>query len=512
MSTIKQIAQNMFTGWMAIVIRAGIAFFMVPFLLTQLGRESYGLIGILSVLIGFSQVADFGLRRALGRELAEKSAKADMNDFNELTNTAFLLYLVISIILAIVLIILAPWFTNVFNIPDNLKFQAIYLIRLYGASTLILSFVTPTFSAVLTSNHRYDVVNTINMLIGVVFSLAIFVFVSLASNKLYAWAYVMLIDKVALLIFMYLFAKKYVKKLKVSYNYVNFRHLKSLAKLGGYLYSLRLTELLSQSSDPLVISYFFGPAGVALYQPGTRLSHMFRPVVCTLANQLYPLTTKQHVSNNELRMQQLLVFGTKYTLLLGVLAVVGIISLAYPLCRLWLGDSLGADYKVVAIILIGWAVADFMAYASGSQFAVLLGKKHLKFLMWTQLPSAFVNLALSIFLVGYTSLGIPGVLVATVAIGLIRRPILIWHTANVCGMRTIEYFMNSYSKPLLMMSALGMIAYLIRTVWTPSTWQGIILFAVNLTIVWLVLSWFIVIGKFEKEHLMAVLRRRTGRY
>jgi hypothetical protein len=45
-------------------------------------------------------------------------------------------------------------------------------------------------------------------------------------------------------------------------------------------------------------------------------------------------------------------------------------------------------------------------------------------------------------------LGIPGVLVATVLIGLIRRPILAWYTAKICGLAPLIYFAQAYVRPL----------------------------------------------------------------
>ncbi len=57
------------------------------------------------------------------------------------------------------------------------------------------------------------------------------------------------------------------------------------------MYAIQLTRTLSEKSDPLVISAFFGPAGVALYQPGGKLSTLIRPVVLAMADQMYPLTT-----------------------------------------------------------------------------------------------------------------------------------------------------------------------------------------------------------------------------
>ncbi len=64
MSNIGQIIKNTLTGWGAILVRAVIALVMVPILIGAMGKEGYGLIGLFSVLVGLSAVADLGLRSA----------------------------------------------------------------------------------------------------------------------------------------------------------------------------------------------------------------------------------------------------------------------------------------------------------------------------------------------------------------------------------------------------------------------------------------------------------------
>ena len=64
--TFKQIIKNIFSSWLAVLAQSGIAFFLIPFLITHLGKEGYGLVGLLGVLLGFSQIVDLGLRGALG--------------------------------------------------------------------------------------------------------------------------------------------------------------------------------------------------------------------------------------------------------------------------------------------------------------------------------------------------------------------------------------------------------------------------------------------------------------
>ena len=66
-SNLKQIAVNTISNWGAVGIQAAIGLYMVPFMIGELGKDGYGVTGIIAAIVGFSEIADLGLRTALNR-------------------------------------------------------------------------------------------------------------------------------------------------------------------------------------------------------------------------------------------------------------------------------------------------------------------------------------------------------------------------------------------------------------------------------------------------------------
>lgn len=507
MIAIKQIFLNTITGWIAVIIRTPIALVMVPFLLSRLGKEGYGLIGLLGVIISMASVADLGLRSALGRELAEQVARKDSRAFSELASTAFMLYLLIASILAMIGWILAAWFVDVFKVAEAYKTDAIWLIRIYGSFSLFISFMTPVYSAALSAYHRFDVVNIINATGGILSSLMLIIVISKVDNPLWGWVAVMLVFHVALFLIHIFCFKRFCGGAQLGFCYLNVSRLFSLFHLGGYMYALQMTNALSERSDPLVISYFYGPSGVALYQPGGRFSQIIRSVVMMMAEQMHPVTTMHHVKNEVEKMQKILIYGTKYTLMLGTLFTVAVLILAEPFCRLWLLKSLGQDYQIVAKVMMGWALVDFMIYAGGTQWSVLLGMKKLRFLIYTQLPTGVLNIVLSIYLVGFTNYGIPGVLVATILIGFIRRPILLVYTAELCKIKSIDYFKASYLTPIICLIITLFGSAFARKFIAPDSYLKLILCVALTASIWAAGCWVIGLESTERWQVLSVFKK-----
>jgi O-antigen/teichoic acid export membrane protein len=481
--TVVQIFKNLITGWGAIVLNAAIGLYMVPFLLGHMGKEGYGVVGILLSVVGFAEIADLGLRAALNRELSEKVAREDREGFQSLTSSALILYLCVASALVVAVWSLAPWFCSLFNVGDQYRDLTILLLRTYAALSVVLSFVIPVFSAGLCSFLRYDIQNNVTIISKVCVSSGLLLTLSLVqAHPLILWCTVMGAGEVIRLLMMIFYYRRVCYGGKIALSFINLKGLVPLFSLGGSMYVLQLTNVLAQRLDPLIISRFLGLGNVALYQAGSGPAQMARPIVLAAASQLIPLTTKFHVSNNQNREQQILVLGTKYTLYLGVFFSAGIILFADTFCHLWLFDKLGNDVKTVALVLKMWAVADLFNYAGGMHWPIILGKKKMKFAMWLTVPAAIFNVILSVVLVKFTNLGIPGVLVGTVISEMIRRPIAVWYVSKITMVPLVKYCKEAYLIPIIFFVTLLSIGHIGISGLRIEIWTQFILFVVLFTL------------------------------
>jgi O-antigen/teichoic acid export membrane protein len=453
--TKKQLIVNTLSGWLSLGLRLTIALVMVPFLIENLGKNGYGLIGLMGVILSFSSLADMGLRQALGRELSERVANNDPDGFRTLSSTAFILYMCIATVLIIPTLIAAPWFVRYFNVDYSLQPQAILMIRVYGSVSLFIAFITPVFKAGLQSFMRFDAVNYVTSISGIITGGILFLSIKFTElSPLLIWVLVMLLMSTLSLALLFLLYKKWCYSGVINFKYIDAKSLHPLFKLGWYMYVLQLTNALAERSDPLIISRFFGTVGVALYNSGSRLTSILRPMILTFSSQVHPLTTKYHVNNNKDKQKATLVLGTRYTLLLGVFVSTGVILFAEPFSKLWLYQSLGSDYSIVTQVMQLWAAVNLLDYAGSMHWPLLLGMKRMRFALAVQVPSAILNIAISIYFVRYTDYGIPGVLAGTIVLAVLKRPIVILYISRLIGLSVREYIAKAYIPPFAMMLAL----------------------------------------------------------
>ena len=89
---------NMISSFLGYGIPMVVSMVTTPIVLNLLGVSAYGLISLISVIIGYLTVIDMGLDLPITKYLAEDRAKSDNNAANLMLNNALQLYLLIGIL------------------------------------------------------------------------------------------------------------------------------------------------------------------------------------------------------------------------------------------------------------------------------------------------------------------------------------------------------------------------------------------------------------------------------
>ena len=461
---------------------------LVPLLVGRLGKDGFGLICLLNVIVIYSSFADLGIRGALGRDLSTLAAQGDKRGFSTLLMTAAMVLMVIAGALTCGFYVFRDPLARALRIPANLMPTAVELIPAYCGGMVIIGFLTPVFASAVCAINRFDLVNVIRGAITLTGNLLLFFLLPTGSKAMAWWCGLVLLTQAAILVVTFYAFIRYCRPLLSFVQLNSYAPLLSLMHFGGKVFGLTFTGMLGTQTDPLVLSAYMGPGAVAIYNPATRISAMVRPMVMVLAQILYPVTTFHYAGNDADRMRTVLLKGTRYTMLLGALATVGVIALAKPFCALWLGNSMGAEATRVGEILIIIAIIDLFEYAAGTQWPVLLGQRQIDFLFGIQFPLTIANLILSILLVGFTNIGITGVLLATLVVTTIRRPLVIWHTAARCAVRLPEYLSFSYAPAVIVMFLLATVAGTLHLFVPTDSWPWLTIHAVLLLTAWLPLT------------------------
>lgn len=504
MRTSARIALNAVSRWIGLGVSAVVGIVIVPIMLYQFGKDGYGLLGICSSLLALRTLLDFGLRAAVTRQLAAASAAEDHEQYNNLVNSALVVYLLFGSAAALACWFLAPMIVVWLKVPYAFLDKGVFLIRFYAGPSFFLVFVTAPVSSVLTSNDRFDLLNYIETGTQVLRATGVLLALTLTSWGLYGWAGAELFASFVNLLLVAYTASTVGIPLKINLRSARLGTLP--LRTSAHIFLLSVNDQISMSSDNFVLSYFLGPAAVGLYEPARLLSRRLRPIIDSVKDQLHPLATRRFTEGRIGQLQAILIEGSKYRLLMGIAACVGLGIYAPHLVKVWLGGSLGqAELHTVSSVMILWAATDFFTYAGGSQWPVLFGMKQFAFLVRLGLPLSILNLASSVILVGFTDVGVIGVVIPTLCMEICRVVVTYWYCCQSLGMTVLHYFREAYVRPLIVLIILAVVAEAMRRIFNPDTIPLLIVCATICAFAWVFLCWLIGLRSADRKQILALL-------
>lgn len=500
-----RIAVNHATRWGTTFVQGIIALALVPFFIRTLGKDGYGVVGLLIAVVGLCAMADFGLRTALVRHLADAIARADHRRFNELFSTAVFVTLTAGSGVGLLWAVLSPTFVPLFNVPPAEAAQAQWVIRWYAAVAIPLSFVLPVYGAVVFASGRSDVVDGISGGTGLIQAVALVVVLGPAHGGLAGWAVVSAGEQILRLVSLRYAAGRIVGFAHATWRLVSRDAIRRLFSASAYPFMLQLLSAASTYADPFVLTTILGPAAVAVYRAGTVLPIRIQPLF-SIADQLHPFAVGYRATGQTDKFQDLLVRGTRYTVLLGILpaTILGIFS--EPITRFWLARALGPDYRSAARVLTAWVIVElFTTTVGGAQWPIFLAADRLRFLTWSQIPFTLLNLTLSVVLVAFTSAGVLGVVIGAIVVALVRRPMLIVYAAWACGLRVKTYVMEAYARPAVVFVVLAAVAGAWLRLGFAESLPGLIAGTAMTGFAWFLLVWCVGLTAGDRRDVRSML-------
>jgi O-antigen/teichoic acid export membrane protein len=350
---------------------------------------------------------DLGVNPTVVKRVAEYRARGDEKGLGTLLSNAAVYYVAIGAIVSGVLLLLARYGTGLFNLPPTSVDTA---RNLFTAAAVVALFSWPLGlgTAVLSGLQRYDLSAVVGSFV-VLGNLAVTAYVVVTHDGPVALlAGLGLVTIVGGSVSSFL-AWRSLSGVRMSWRSVSPRAMHGILSFGWMLFVMQLSVLVvEQETDRLVLATFVGVAAVSLYEGAAKLSGLVSQMAALPVSALVPAASQMDAQERSEALRALFLRGTKYTIAFAAPITVGLMTLARPLLRTWLGPAFVSQTLAAQVLLVQWVFYLNLAVA----FPVFIGTGRLQFLLRYMLAQAALNLALTLLLV--RPLGVLGVVIGTV--------------------------------------------------------------------------------------------------
>lgn len=444
MSVAKTLMKGSFLRVIETIVAIGIGFFLLPFMVHQLGTDLYGIWILIGSITASLYLFDFGFATAVTRYVSGFIGKQEFDKVNQVISSSLLIYSILSlaiILLTILVSLISPYWV------ENTEFEfTIQLLILITGFAIAIEFPFKSFAGIATGYLRYDLLSISRIFVKLL-NAGLTIYVLMHSKNLILVALVNLFTSIISNIFFFLISKYLFKQLSIRIKHISKETMKSLFNYSAWAFLIDITRLLKERSAIYFIAAILNPAILTVYYTALRLVEYATQLLSQATNITTPLFSRYHANNDFRSLREKLIIFSRINFVFASFTLCFFFFLGFDLIQLWMGidfDSRTAS-TVLNIAITGKLVTFITSPISSAIMA--MGKP--RYLAQIGILEALLALLLTFICLVYLGMGAAGAAIGMTLPFYFTRPFfMVFFVCNKIDLSLRDYYL-SFISPLI---------------------------------------------------------------
>lgn len=386
-----RVLRNVVSNYLRYFAAGVIGFVITPMMVHLLGDGRYGLWVAVFSLTGYFGLFDQGIRPSLVRYVSRDHTRGDRDGVARTLSSAFALYTAVGVLALIATAAAASSVQHFMKLEPGQLVEARRLVWIAGLS-IAVGFPLGVFGATLSGLQRYDVSNTIGLVVTVVRAIA-FVVVLHAGWGLEGLAWTSLAMNLAGHAASWWWVRRLLPGLALHARLIGRETLARIGSYSGYAFLGAIANSITFQTDALVIAGFLGAALVTPFALAASLVDHARTLVFSATFVLSPTASELDTRGETRQLHDMVVAGSKYSVLVSWPVLFALILFGEPLLRAWVGPAHAGAWVLIALL----AVPNLLALPQGAASSALFGVSRHRGVVALAVLNAVLNLGLSLW-------------------------------------------------------------------------------------------------------------------
>lgn len=500
MSITGKVIRNVFSSWAYYFIQLVIGFFLMPFMVRQLGTETYGLWILVLSFAAYTAFFDFGIRGSVVKYVSEFEAKNDVASLNKVVNTSWLIHSILGLLAVFLFFTLSNFLDHFFKIEPYLLNDFKICVRLIGL-TIGFTLFSNIFAGILEGYKRTDIVSIIEAVFFVIQSLLI-VFSVIKRYGIVSLAFIILVVSILKHLTRAMFSFRISHHLKLNPFLFNKKSMKLIFNYSMFLFTFQSVLSFLNTLPNIILGVFLGPVSITFYSIGERLISYFRTLLFTTSGVLIPFISGFDALKDKERIKKSFVLGSRYSYSIVLFLGLVLITMGKPFIKLWMGeDFVAKSYNVLLIMIMPLLFSPTFF----TIHALLEGLGRLKEITILTMFQVLLSVILSVIFIKNLKLigvalgfSIPYFLTYGVAL-----PILALH---ILGISFKDYIKDTFLKSTIPAVVLFLILSFLKNRFYPANYTILISEILFSGLVYLIICFRLMLGNYERNFYLSKLK------
>lgn len=504
----KQLLLNITSAIVSLAVSIGISFFLTPYIVAKLGVEANGFIGLSLNIIFYTGLITYALHIRAWNVITIKVAQRKMKEANEYFNSVY----VANIVLCIVTLLLSSLFVYKMEFVLNIPLRLLFDVKLTFAISFI-NFIITTMGSIYSiaffatnkvhiGSLRIIFSNILRLMVVVV----MFVFL---NPQIYYVALASVASSLYVLVIDIFWTKKLLPDIKMDLSKFGFSRIKELISSSSWITFDKLSQILISNIDLLLSNIFISASAMGILNVSKIIPNVIYNLLSTLTGAFTPEMTILYGKNNFTELQNSVSQATRILCLFVALPNLILIVYGKEFYSLWQptqDSSLLYGLSVLSIIssfIIGpiqplYSIFTIMNKVRENSIAMII--------------LAVISIFGTLVLLKTTNLGLYSLLyVSMIGSSLLALCYQIPRVAILLKLKWYHFY-KLIIMNILVTLLMSIVGYRIKHIFNVHSWITLILSASITSLVSIILMWFIMLNKKEREFLINKLNSRRKQH
>jgi len=391
---INQIKAGAVLNYVIIGLNTLVGLLYTPFMLRSLGQNEYGLYSLVSSVIAYLTILDFGFGNAIVRYTAKLRAEGKVQEQRELFGMFLFVYSVIGIIAFLGGMGL---YFNVDVLFDRTMTEAdlaqAKTMMLFLTINLAFTFPLSIFGSILTAYEKFVFPRIVNI-VRILLSTAVMIVLLYMGYKAVALVVVQTVFNLLTLLFNYVYAKRKLD-IKIVFARFNVPFLKEISVYSFWIFLNSIMDKIYWGTGQFVLGSISGTVAVAVFSVAILLENMYMTFSTSICTVLLPRITGMVASHSSFKsISDLFIRTGRIQAIVMWCILAGFVVFGRGFINLWAGNGYEQSYLITVIFF----VTLFIPLIQNTGIAILQARNQMKFRSLLYLCISVLSLVMQIIL------------------------------------------------------------------------------------------------------------------
>lgn len=435
MSIFDRLVKNTLSLYTARLYEVLLQLAVLAFILSNMGRENYGAALLIISIQESIDLIRSGFGKATIKYLAEYSAKNDQRGMWQIFSTTTAIHGFIGGLGLILCLIISPFSGSIFSIPLEMVSEAKMGTIIMGVG-IFVSFVFLPWRHALLAHERYDLSSLARVLARSMNAITMIVIFYLFDRMIVSIILGTVIGNLCEVMMCRWMAHRLKLNYRAGFSLFSGTTVTMIGRYAFYDILHPVANIFYKNGSFFLCAHMLSLSAVAGLGIIFNICRLLSYLINEVAQTLVPVTSRLASLGEKGKIQKILINTTTIAVCLSGFVLVGMVPLMDSFLTLWLGRSYIYLTDAAIWLLIAESLRSSVSYIHGT----LSGTGHVRFDGLSDLIGTIAGIAVGVFLVSISEMGLMGYVVGLCCVNIIRFISITAYGAKVFHINMIKLF------------------------------------------------------------------------